>query len=56
MNSPGHKLLWAVAGLLFLIAARSLRDPKNPRNPNRMLPALVLAVIGMVCFIVSIFH
>ena len=56
MNSPGHKLLWALAGLLFLIAARSLRDPKNPQNPNRVLPALGLALAGLICFIRSIFH
>ena len=56
MNSPGHKLLWALAGLLFLVAARGVRDPKNPRNPNRMLPAVALALAGMICFILSIFH
>ena len=56
MDSSGHKLLWALVGLMFLIAARTLRDPKNPKNPNRMIPALVLAFAGMVCFIRSIFH
>jgi hypothetical protein len=56
MNNPSHQFMWAIAGLLFLIAARTLRDPKNPQNPKRMIPALVLAVAGMACFIRSIFH
>ena len=56
MTSPNHQILWALAGLLFLIAARTLRNPKSPQSPNRILPALVLALCGMACFIRSVLH
>jgi len=56
MTGVSHQFLWALAGLLFLIAARSLRDPQKPQDPKRIIPALVLAVAGMVCFVRSVLH
>lgn len=56
MSTPGHQFIWALAGLLFLIAARTVRNSKNPQDPKRMIPALVLALAGMICFVRSVFH